>query len=163
MCEYRGCQQITTIAELCREHDVVVARVARIQSGLAGHRRDGIAIGCRQILAILAPHTVVEEEGLFPEMTDELPDHIKVLRVEHCEIEKVLGEVTDGVPDDSAWLDLLDAVVHLLRDHILTEQHGVIPAALVALDAGQWERIEALRARILAKSVPASAGDPDGG
>jgi hypothetical protein len=36
----------------------------------------------------------------------------------------------------------------MLREHILKEQDGVFPAALVALDPDQWERIEAVRAQI---------------
>jgi len=36
----------------------------------------------------------------------------------------------------------------MLREHILKEQDGVFPAALGALDADQWERIEGLRAQI---------------
>jgi len=163
MCEYCGCQQIATIAELTREHDAVVTLVGRVQSALASHRlkdglRDGVkdgaaegvgdvVTGCRQISALLAPHTVVEEEGLFAEMAQEFPDHIQSLRGEHREIEKVLGEAADGFPDDPTWPDRLLAVLHLLREHILKEQDGVFPAALIALDTDQWERIEAVRAR----------------
>src|SRR5450759_2105220 len=69
MCEYCGCQQIATIAELTREHDAVVALVGQIKTSLPDRRRDDVAESCQQILAILAVHTVVEEEGLFPEMT----------------------------------------------------------------------------------------------
>jgi hemerythrin-like domain-containing protein len=148
MCEYCGCQQIATIAELTREHDAVVALVGQIKTSLPDRRRDDVAESCQQILAILAVHTVVEEEGLFPEMTGEFPDHISVLRSEHREIEKVLGEAADGFPDDPTWPDRLVAILHLLREHILKEQDGVFPAALVALDAEQWERIEAVRAQI---------------
>jgi hypothetical protein len=80
-------------------------------------------------------HAVVEQGGLFPEMTDEFPDHIKVLRFERREIEKVLGVAIHGVPDDRTWPDRLVAVLHLLRGHILKEQDGVFPAALVVLGA----------------------------
>jgi hemerythrin-like domain-containing protein len=153
MCEYCGCQQIATIAELYREHDGVVAIIAQIHRSLAEERLDDVAQSCRQILAILAPHTVVEEEGLFPEMTEEFPDHIKALRSEHREIEKVLGEATDTIPQDPAWPDRLVDVLLLLREHILKEQDGVFPAALVALEADQWERIEAVRARVVAQST----------
>jgi hemerythrin-like domain-containing protein len=148
MCEYCGCRQIATIAELTREHDAVVALVGQIKTSLPDRRRDDVAESCQQILAILAVHTVVEEQGLFPEMTDEFPDHISVLRSEHREIEKVLGDAADGFPDDPTWPDRLVAILHLLREHILKEQDGVFPAALVALDAEQWERIEAVRAQI---------------
>ncbi len=148
MCEYCGCQQIATIAELTREHDAAVELVGRIQTALRGQHLEDVATRCQQILDILAPHTVVEEEGLFPEMADEFPDHVAVLRSEHREIEKVLGEAADGLPDDPTWPDRLIEVLHLLREHILKEQDGVFPAALAALDSGQWERIEILRAQV---------------
>jgi hemerythrin-like domain-containing protein len=152
MCEYCGCQQIATIAELTREHDDVVAIISRIHNAMTGQRRQEVARGCQQILAILAAHTVVEEEGLFPEMTDEFPEHIEVLRSEHHEIEKVLREAADAIPDDPTLPDRLVEVLFLLREHILKEQDGVFPAALVALDADQWERIEAVRARVVVQS-----------
>jgi hypothetical protein len=150
MCEYCGCQQIATIAGLYREHDDVAAQVGLVRSALADERMDEVATGCRQILAILDPHTVVEEEGLFPEMADEFPDHIEALRSDHREIEKVLGEAADGPPPDPTWPDRLLKALHLLGQHILKEQDGVFPAALIALDPEQWERIEAVRAQNLA-------------
>lgn len=148
MCEYCGCQQITTIAELTREHDATVELVGRIQTALRGQNLEDVASRCQQILDILAPHTMVEEEGLFPEMADAFPDHIAVLRSEHREVEKVLGEAADGLPDDPSWPDRLTEVLQLLREHILKEQDGVFPAALAELDSDQWERIEALRAQV---------------
>ncbi len=161
MCEYCGCQQIATIAELTREHDAVVALVGRIKAALPDRRRADVVESCQQILAILAPHTVVEEDGLFPEMAAEFPDHISALRSEHREIEKVLGEAADGFPDDPTWPDRLVAVLHLLREHILKEQDGVFPAALVALDAGQWERIEAVRAQIATGAMTSASNERD--
>lgn len=161
MCEYCGCQQIATIAELYREHDDAAAQVGLVRSALAGGRLDEVAAGCRQILVILAPHTVVEEEGLFSEMADEFPDHIEALRSDHREIEKVLGEAADGPPDDPTWPDRLLKALYLLGQHILKEQDGVFPAALIALDPVQWERIEAVRAQNAA--YDAGTSDPGHG
>jgi hemerythrin-like domain-containing protein len=149
MCDYCGCQQIPTIAELYREHDAVVAVVSQAQKALQDDRREDVVLSCRQILTVLAPHTVVEEEGLFPEMTDEFPDHIEALRSDHREIEKVLDEAAGGFPQDPTWPERLLAVLFLLREHILKEQDGVFPAALIALDPGQWERIEAVRSKTM--------------
>ena len=153
MCEYCGCQQIAVIGELTREHDAVVALISAIKSSLAGQHLEHAAASCQQMSSLLAPHTLVEEQGLFPEMTDEFPDHIEVLRSEHREIEKTLGEATGGVPDDPTWPDRLLAALTLLREHILKEQDGVFPAALAALDADQWERIEAVRDQFGAAST----------
>ena len=152
MCEYCGCQEIAVIGELTREHDAVVALISQVQSALAGQRLQDVVEICRQISSILAPHTVVEEQGLFPEMADEFPDHIEALRSEHRDIEKVLVEAAGGLPDDPTWPDRLPCVLFLLREHILKEQDGVFPAALAALDADQWERIEAVRAQFVATS-----------
>jgi hemerythrin-like domain-containing protein len=145
MCEYCGCQQIAVINELTREHDAVVGLISHIQTSVQDQRLEDVAKSCQQVLGILATHTVVEEDGLFPEMAEDFPDHIQVLRSEHREIEKVLGEATNGLPNDPTWPDRLLGVVFLLRQHILKEQDGVFPAALVALDADQWERIEGVR------------------
>lgn len=161
MCEYCGCQQIAVIDELTREHEAVVALIGQVHSSLAGQRLEDVARSCRQISSILAPHTVVEEQGLFPEMADEFPDHIEVLRSEHREIENVLGEATDGLPDDPAWPDRLLGVLFLLREHILKEQDGVFPAALAALDADQWEHIEGVRTQLVAASTTLAPNERD--
>jgi hemerythrin-like domain-containing protein len=161
VCEYCGCQQIATIAELTAEHDAVVTLVGKIRISMPGQRRQDVVTSCRQILAILGPHTVVEEEGLFPEMAVEFPDHIEVLRSEHREIEKVLTEAADGFPDDPTWPDRLEGVLFLLREHILKEQDGVFPAALVGLDTDQWERVEAVRAQVAAASTTLTAIERD--
>ena len=150
MCEYCGCQEIPVIADLTREHDAVVALISTVQSSLAGQRPDDAVKTCQQIRLLLAPHTVVEEQGLFPEMATEFPEHIEALRSEHRKIEAVLAEASGGLPDDPTWPDRLLAALFLLREHILKEQDGVFPAALVALDPEAWERVEAVRAQLLA-------------
>jgi hemerythrin-like domain-containing protein len=149
MCEYCGCQQIAVIGELTREHDAVVALISQIKSSIAGQHLEDVVASSREISSILAPHTVVEEQGLFPEMRDDFPDHIEVLRSEHRKIEQALGEVCDGVPDDPTWPDRLLGALAMLREHILKEQDGVFPAALAALDPDQWERIEAVRTQLV--------------
>jgi hypothetical protein len=163
VCEYCGCQQIATIAELTREHVAVVTLSGQVRIATAGQRRGDVVTSCRQILAILGPHTVVEEEGLFPEMAGEFPDHIKALRSEHREIEKVLGEAAGGFPDDPTWPERLEGVLFLLREHILKEQDGVFPAALIALDTDQWERIEAVRAQLDAPPATSTPIERDRG
>jgi hemerythrin-like domain-containing protein len=163
VCEYCGCQQIATIAELYREHDDVAAQVGLIRSALAGERLEDVAVSCRQILTILGPHMVVEEEGLFPEMADEFPDHIEALRSDHREIEKVLGEAAEGPSEDPTWPERLLNVLRLLGEHILKEQDGVFPAAQISLDSDQWERVEAVRAKLVAGSGTSSTNERDRG
>jgi hypothetical protein len=40
------------------------------------------------------------------------------------------------------------AVLDLLREHMLTEQDGVFPAALISLTAEDWDAVDAVRARV---------------
>ncbi len=157
MCEYCGCQEIAVIGELTREHDAVVALISQVKSSIAGQHLEDAAASCQQISSLLAPHTEVEEQGLFPEMSDDFPDHIAALRSEHRQIEKTLGEASEGVPDDPTWPDRLLGDLHLLRAHILKEQDGVFPAALAALDPDQWARIEAIRAQSGSTAIPPTA------
>lgn len=148
MCEYCGCQQIAVIDELTREHEAVVSAIGDVRRALASGSVAAGAEACRRVMALLEPHTVVEEEGLFPCMAAEFPDHVEALREEHRSIEAVLGEAAGGTPEDPTWPDRLLRTLEELREHILKEQDGVFPAALGALDSEEWERIEGVRARV---------------
>ena len=148
MCEYCGCQQIAVLDELTREHDAVVAIIGQVRLHLADGRLDEVARCCRAMTAILDPHTIVEEDGLFPELSVDYPDHVAALRREHREIAGVLAEAADVVPTDPAWPDRLRRTMFALREHILKEQDGVFPAALSSLDGEQWGRVERVRARV---------------
>ena len=147
MCEYCGCQEIAVIAELTVEHDAVVALVGTARRQLEDCDLLALVKTCRRIVELLGPHTVVEEEGLFPAMVDGFPEHVEALRSEHRQIEAVLSECAHGLPDDPTWPSRLSSSFHLLREHILKEQDGVFPAALASLSSTEWERIEGIRAR----------------
>ncbi|KAB8181564.1 hemerythrin domain-containing protein [Microbispora catharanthi] len=147
MCEYCGCQAVTAIDELTREHDLVVNLIADARTAHTAGDADAMAVIARRIAEVLGPHTEVEEHGLFPALADEFPEQIAGLEAEHRRIEAVLGEAADATPADPGWpLRLLDAL-NLLRAHILKEQDGVFPAALAGLSTEDWEAVEAVRAR----------------
>lgn len=147
MCEYCGCQEIATIAELTREHDAVVAQVARVRTFLRGGDIAGAAAVARRISEILGPHTAVEERGLFPHLAHEFPDHIAALEREHREIDAILSEARHGTPQDEDWPARLLSALERLRDHILKEQDGLFPATLTVLDTQAWASVEEVRAR----------------
>ncbi|KUL34390.1 hemerythrin HHE cation-binding protein [Streptomyces sp. NRRL F-4489] len=147
MCEYCGCQSLTAIDELTREHDEVVRLIGHLRSA----RQEGVtprmAEVAREIARVLGPHTEVEEQGLFPALAGDFPEQIAALADEHRRIEAVLAEAAEGTPTDPAWPDRLLAAMAVLRDHILKEQDGVFPAALAHLGTEEWEAVEATRAR----------------
>jgi hypothetical protein len=124
MCEYCGCQALTAIAELTREHDLVVNLIGEVRTAHAAGDVDRMAELAQQIAAILSPHTQVEEHGLFPALADEFPDHVTALEREHRRIEAVLAETATGTPIDPAWPRRLMDSLRMLREHILKEQDG---------------------------------------
>ncbi|WP_129843601.1 hemerythrin domain-containing protein [Streptomyces sp. RFCAC02] len=148
MCEYCGCQALSSIDELTREHETVVNTIRLVRDAHGAGDVPRMAALAREIAAVLGPHTRVEEGGLFPALADDFPEKIAALEEEHRVVEAVLGAAGDGVPADPAWPGRLIEVLALLREHILKEQDGVFPAALATLTTEQWEAVEAVRARV---------------
>src|SRR5262249_22314159 len=91
------------------------------------------------LLDRLLPHTATEESGLFAELRAEgsLTDAVDKLCAEHDDIHAVLGAVDFSAPD---WPPVLRALDRLRR-HIDTEEHGLFPAAVIALPIPSWDRI----------------------
>jgi hypothetical protein len=148
MCEYCGCQAIPAIDLLTREHDMVVNLIGDVRAAHGDADLPGMAGLARQIAMVLGPHTEVEEHGLFPPLTGEFADQVALLQAEHRRVEAVLAEAEARVPVDPTWPDRLLDVHDLLREHILKEQNGVFPAALVNLDTADWQAIDAVRSRV---------------
>ncbi|MFJ9775778.1 hemerythrin domain-containing protein [Kitasatospora sp. NPDC101157] len=148
MCEYCGCQTLPAIATLTAEHDAVVNLIGDVRAAHSTGDVPRMAATARRIAAVLAPHTEVEEGGLFPALAQEFPDQIAALEAEHRRIEAVLHQAAAGTPTDPSWPEQLLEALAMLRDHILKEQDGVFPAALISLDAEQWEAVDAVRAGV---------------
>jgi hemerythrin-like domain-containing protein len=144
MCEYCGCQEVTAIGDLTREHEVVVNLIGEVRSAYG--RGDVVAMVdlARRISAVLGPHTEVEEHGLFPALAGDFAPQIAALESEHRHIEAVLGSATTL---DPAWPRRLIDALAVLREHILKEQDGVFPAALTSLRTEDWEAVDAVRVR----------------
>ena len=146
MCEYCGCQSLPAIAELTAEHDRVVDLIGQARGAYRRGDIEAMIELCWRISAVLGPHTLVEEHGLFPAMATEFPEQIAILEAEHRRIEVVLGEASGAaVRTDPTWpVRLIDALA-LLREHIFKEQDGVFPAALSTLSTAQWDRVGEVR------------------
>ncbi|MGH3416659.1 MAG: hemerythrin domain-containing protein [Actinocrinis sp.] len=155
MCEYCGCQSVTSIGELTLEHDLVVDLIGEARAAHRAGDVPAMAHSARRIARILGPHTVVEESGLFPALAGDFPEQIAALEAEHRLIEAVLAQAGPGVPSDPGWPDALLDVLGVLRRHILKEQDGVFPAALASLTTAQWEVVDATRAEAGGITQPA--------
>jgi Hemerythrin HHE cation binding domain len=148
MCQNCGCLANTMIAGLTREHDAVVGLIRTVGEQVVAGDMRGVAATCGAMSALLAPHVIVEEEGLFPELFREFPGRMEALTLEHRQVERVLEEAAYGVPADLLWPERLREGLGILRENILKEQDGVFPAAIISLDADQWETVERVRLRV---------------
>ncbi|HZC72614.1 MAG TPA: hemerythrin domain-containing protein [Jatrophihabitans sp.] len=144
MCEYCGCQNVDVIAELTAEHDAL--RDLGRELGLAADAGDLVRAGdlARRMLAVLGPHTAVEEGGLFPALADQFAEPIAALVDEHRAIEPVLTGLAAGTPT-ADWPTSVHTVLNTLFEHILKEQDGVFPAALAMLSAADWDAVASAR------------------
>jgi hypothetical protein len=151
MCEYCGCQSLASIDALTREHERVLALISDVRAAqAAGDVVRQADLACR-IAAVLGPHTLVEEQGLFPALARDFPDQIALLEAEHRLVEAALAEAVraagdGGLPADPGWPDRLTRALAVLREHIFKEQDGVFPAALATLSTADWEAADAVRA-----------------
>jgi hemerythrin-like domain-containing protein len=148
MCEYCGCQEIDAIALLTAEHEDLrsVARQALVAERAGDH--DAAVAAVRVLIERLAPHTRIEEEGLFPAMSAEFGDHMATLVGEHRTLEDALAALAASTAPDPTWAARMDLAVADLFDHILKEQDGVFPAALASLSSQDWDHLDAVRRNV---------------
>ena len=155
MCEYCGCQSLRAIDELTREHDAALEHIAAARTAARDHDLDAARAACTALAHLLAPHTAVEEEALFPAMAREHPEHVERLLAEHRVVHGQLDLLAAGGPVDDGWAARLHETMHVLREHIAKEQDGLFPAALTSLGGTDWDAVEAVRARVGSTLQPA--------
>jgi hemerythrin-like domain-containing protein len=150
MCEYCNCQAIPAIEILTREHDDALDHIRAATQAV--HTGDDRALRdvCSRLIALLGPHTAVEEQALFPPLRSEFPDQITDLCREHDVLDAALAEATSTRGRAPGWEQRLEAALRLLREHIRKEQDGVFPAALSTLKAAEWDQLEQVRERATA-------------
>jgi hypothetical protein len=154
VCEYCGCQDVPAIAALTEEHDEI--RAAARDASRAASREDlGAATeAAGRLLALLRPHTEIEERGLFPAMAGEFADHVASLEDDHRRIDATLVSIAAGEPGPD-WAGRLHGGLAALFTHILREQDGLFPAALAVLTPSQWDILDRTRAEIISREEAA--------
>jgi hypothetical protein len=130
MCNYCGCRAFPVIARLTGEHEAIADAAGRLRRAITHGEADPVP-ALAALLALLMPHTAGEEAGLFADLRAEgsLVEAVDRLCDEHDDIHAVLGAVNRGTPD---WPVVLTALDRLHR-HIDNEEHGLFPAAVMAL------------------------------
>ena len=145
MCEYCGCQAVTVIEELTREHDRALDSVRAAEQAAIALDLGAARVALLDLQRVLEPHTAVEEQGLFPAMAREFPEQVHALEQEHRRFEAVWSGVRSAQPP-AGWAADVTAAMADLRAHIRKEQDGVFPAALSVLNAADWQAVEDARA-----------------
>jgi hemerythrin-like domain-containing protein len=140
MCNYCGCRAFPLIAQLTEEHEVIANAAGRLRRAITHHEADPVA-ALAELLELLLPHTGAEERGLFVELRAEgsLVEAVDKLCAEHADIHGVLTAIDPAAPD---WPAVLAALDRLVR-HIDNEEHGLFPAAVIALPIEAWDRVTA--------------------
>jgi hypothetical protein len=153
VCDYCGCRDFPLIGRLSEEHDAIADAAGLLRQAI-GHgdaatatttataptTAEATAMGrLDDLLDLLIPHTATEEHGLFAELRAEgsLTTAVDDLCAQHDDIHGTLGRIDRAAPD---WPIVL-AVLDRLHRHIDNEEHGLFPAAVVALPIAAWDRI----------------------
>jgi hypothetical protein len=139
MCNYCGCRDFPLVALLTEQHGAIEELAGELRRAILGARDADASRVLDELLAQLHPHTTTEERGLFAELRAEgsLAEAVERLCAEHEDIHGVLGAVDRAAPD---WSVVLGALERLHR-HIDNEEHGLFPAAVIALPIPAWDRI----------------------
>ncbi|MFI7282431.1 hemerythrin domain-containing protein [Micromonospora chersina] len=138
MCNYCGCREFPLIGRLSAEHEEIANAAGRLRAAIVQDRADLLTL-LDDLVGLLLPHTGTEETGLFAELREEgsLGEAVERLCAEHDDIHGVLGAIDRDAPDWPAVLAALDR----LHRHIDNEEHGLFPAAVIALPISAWDRI----------------------
>ncbi|WP_018255518.1 hemerythrin domain-containing protein [Salinispora mooreana] len=138
MCNYCGCREFPLIGQLTAEHEAIANAAGRLRTAINSGADNRIAL-LDDLLALLMPHTEAEERGLFLELRAEgtLTEAVEQLCDEHDDIHGVLSTVDRAAPDWSA----VPAALDRLHRHIDNEEHGLFPAAVIALPISAWDRL----------------------
>lgn len=160
MCEYCGCQNVPAIAALTAEHDELRALARDAAAAARAGDRAAAAVVADRLLALLRPHTAIEERGLFPAMAREFADHVESLQDDHERIEHALAVLADPSAGAATWAHDLDTALAELFTHILREQDGLFPASLSVLTPADWDALEQARTEIAGQPPPSTAPDP---
>ena len=112
---------------LTTDHQEVLQIIGEIRSAEDGETRRDLA---DRVIAELMRHSVAEEMYVYPAMKEHLSDGAEAVEhdtQEHQELEEIMKEL-EGVDAASAeFLQVLDRLEEVLRDHVSDEEDDQFP------------------------------------
>jgi hemerythrin-like domain-containing protein len=133
MCDHCSCRTYPPIADLSRDHETILELAWAVAEDAA---HDPARVDA--LLALLDPHVVKEEQGLYPRLVesgDLAADTRSTLEDEHAELRQTL---LTGRFDRRAY--------YALAAHIEEEEMELFPAAMFAFEDDTWDELAALAA-----------------
>ncbi len=144
MCEYCGCLSIPAIQMLTDEHDQALDYARALEAAARAGNARSAGVAATRLADLLELHTAVEEQALFPALTEEDPEYVGILASEHDLIAAALQGTSSGL-SAADWDHRLLTAMTVLRAHIRKEQDGVFPVALATLAPADWDRLDEVR------------------
>lgn len=140
MCSYCGCESIDAIGRFMAEHVQVINALTALRHAAHSADLEATRRECATVAALLGPHTRGEEVSVFQVLSrqEEFERPVRVLCAEHVTLDGLVERVAEGE------LDLVDAFIDQLREHIDKEENGLFPAAAIALVGPDWEEVDSM-------------------
>jgi iron-sulfur cluster repair protein YtfE (RIC family) len=156
VCNYCGCRALEPIAELTAEHERILNLRGEIRRAVARDDFPAALTHLEDLRRILDLHDAVEELSLYPALArhPEYSDKVGTLFDEHDDLDETIQTAmttaaTTG-PGSADWSAVI-AALEVLIEHIHHEEHGMFPAAAIALEPADWEHVAAVRQQHLAR------------
>jgi iron-sulfur cluster repair protein YtfE (RIC family) len=149
MCDYCGCRSEPEIAALSSDHE----RMLTLTAGLRRAHATGIPAPelFAELTAMLGPHSLREERGLYPALAAAVkdPEYVAMFKHDHDELDAL---VTRADTDQHIM-----RIAALLEMHILREETDLFPAAYQMVGSPAWATI----AKSVQHDPPRSEHPPD--
>jgi hemerythrin-like domain-containing protein len=136
MCDYCSCRDQPGISELAAEHSRVQQSMATARAAMAAGDEAAAWAALDELVALLGPHSVKEENGLYPALVRSgETELIDAMTGEHRHIDEgLLARGDDWQPRAAAALAELDR-------HIEHDEDDLVPAAVQVLSPAELARI----------------------
>lgn len=138
MCSYCGCQSLTVIRLLTIQHEEIINKLGDVRRACEVEDASTASRLASELEVMIAAHNKLEVDGLFNALGQdtEFADSLEKLRIEHSEIDELVGRIVAGEIVAITDLEIT------LRNNISNEENGLFPASAVSLDGPVWDSIE---------------------